>query len=240
MDLLQVCEQYEGKMLNNDENLKTVEVIDLEEEYEGKKALSTQFREANYTIQKKHMELEELDDENYEDELPERRTLRNTKGRYLTRSKSRKSRTDAKSVVSNKKISQNKKSTGTKKRRIRRRSVKRTRSENRIINPSKRLGKKKAKKKKVNTRKQGRRRTKGTKDYNHEDQNKKIKKIKKKAVYESDIDKALALLQENAIPEEILCRENEKETMKNFIAEGIKEEGCSQCLCKDQKKIIFE
>ena len=45
-------------------------------------------------------------------------------------------------------------------------------------------------------------------------------------------DEALLQLQEYSLPNEIPCRETEKETIKSFIEEGLENNGLSHCLCK--------
>lgn len=45
-------------------------------------------------------------------------------------------------------------------------------------------------------------------------------------------DDAILNLQEYTLPDKIPCREDEKKTIKDFIYEGLKNQGHSHCLCK--------
>ena len=46
-------------------------------------------------------------------------------------------------------------------------------------------------------------------------------------------DEAILQLQEYSLPDQIPCRETEKETIKSFIEEGLENNGLSHCLCKN-------
>jgi predicted ATPase len=48
--------------------------------------------------------------------------------------------------------------------------------------------------------------------------------------FESKVSYALTVLQESTIPEKLLCRDEEKKMMKNFLNEGIDTKGNSQSL----------
>lgn len=203
------------------------------QEYQVRKKRSQEFKHAQFYITvaeqkaKENMELE------IDNGKAERRTILDDTGRYLTRSRADK--TEIREISKNLK-SARKTSLGVKRKISKRgkKNLKKTRSSSRN-----RYYKTRVKNIKVRKRKAHKQRMKGTKDYDHEEQNKKIRALKKNTTYQSEIEKALAVLQENAIPKRILCREDEKSTMTNFIKEGINEEGCSQCLCKIPKKIFL-
>lgn len=105
-----------------------------------------------------------------------------------------------------------------------------------------RRGKKKGGSRKPATRKEVKKTAKATqnarKEYNQKefDKQKRIRarKIQNKTAqnYQERVNKALFVLQENSIPDKILCREDEKAKMVNFFTEGIESEGNSQSLCK--------
>lgn len=243
-ELLMSVKQVERNLMERKEALEQMEMnkykeMDIEEdldsaekEYELQRSKSKTFRKANYNI---NFAEERMQEENTidleEGSKPERRTYMDKKGKYHIRSNSKKEKKDE--ILSTKDNSKQKPMSSSKKRKgsrkvKRSRSVKKTKSMSKLVRnriksrgPSKKINKI---------------RKKGSKEFNLQEQKKKIRKLRKKFNYESEIEKALASLQENSLPEEILCREGEKSTIREFIKEGVKEKGSSQCLCKIFKK----
>lgn len=217
----EMCEE------NSDDEVYVESEEERENTYRLRKKKSKEIKSAQYYISV----AEEKAKENMELEMSsckaERRTILDENGRYLTRSRVDKS--EIKEISSNGRSMRKQSLGGKSKVKKQGKNLRRTRSSSKGRYYKTRV----VKNGKTRRRRTQKARMKGTKDYNHEKQNLKIRQIKEKAVYESEIQRALAVLQENALPKRILCRDVEKSTMRNFISEGIEEQGCSQCLCKE-------
>jgi hypothetical protein len=60
----------------------------------------------------------------------------------------------------------------------------------------------------------------------------KSRQARKVDTYEELVNQALFVLQENSVPDKILCRDEEKQIMRSFFENGIESNGNSQSICK--------